>query len=730
MTKADTTRIGTGRLSLLDIVEVARNFRPVNIAPENMQRIKDSHHVVKTIVANDVKAYGITTGFASLRDTVLKPEEASLLSENLIRSHASGLGDPFPEDVVRASILIRLNALAMGNSGVSPELVNNLIYMLNQRIYPFVPQQGSVGSSGDLAPLSHLFLVTIGEPFARLYKPSLLGNGYIAKPREQDFIYLHEYEGRHKLPYVTLGPKEGLGLNNGAVFSTALLALGVYDIRKLVLHADLSAALTYEATRAVPDHLRESVVSLRPHSGHTISAQNIKNMLEKSELVPMDYPSALNMAAWNMAMVELARINLTGLSEEDQKAIRHMRDFMATKQAVIRQEIEQHKARVVNQSPRARESQACKMACEELNHIWESYLMLVDQSHPDMVVGISEQMRRTLSGMYQNRILKIFPSNGQPAVQDNYCLRATPTVHGPLYRALGSAEETMLTEINSTTDNPIIVLDEIYSKHQAMGGSMSFTDWVEQNLSAIAHEVVSGANFHGEPIGKAADYLGIALSEIANISERRIALLTTASHSKGLPSYLAWKAGLNSGFMIPQYAAANIASETKFMANPASVDSIPTGENSEDHVAMSTFAGKKLHVMIENVTRVLAVEMACATLAIQFQQPAKSGLQMRAVLGTLKGEDGKGLGHHILQQVIASRFSQTQGTTKLAAFERVQNMSPDELDAEFRKELKDMGLGDSAVAKIDPCVTRDVVSAEILHRIETLIKSGRLLART
>lgn len=441
-------------LTLRQIHTVCCHDAPVILGEEARQRVLASRQVVDDLVAQDAVVYGITTGFGKFSDVSITSEECKTLQRNLIITHAVGAGEPFSRAVSRGIMLLRVNNLAKGYSGARLEVLETLIAMLNRGVTPVIPQKGSLGASGDLAPLSHMVLPMIGLGEAE-YGGEILPGG--------------EAMARAGIPTVELVAKEGLALINGTQAMTSVGAMTLFDALELMESANIAAALTYEAHRGVVDALDPRVHRIRPHWGQMETAKVLRKYLEGSKNV--------------------------------------------TRQGEIR-------------------------------------------------------------------------------VQDRYSLRCTPQVHGASWDAMRYVEERVETEINAVTDNPIIFPETM--------------------------EGISGGNFHGQPMALSFDFLGIALAELADISERRIESLVNPSMS-GLPAFLVKNGGLNSGFMIVQYTAAALVSENKVLAHPASVDSIPSSGNQEDHVSMGTIAARKAGEILENLRRVIAMELMCACQAIDLQ---------------------------------------------------------------------------------------------------------------
>ncbi|MEW6307431.1 MAG: histidine ammonia-lyase [Bacillota bacterium] len=472
-------RIDGISLSLTDIERVARGQR-VALCPSARARVAATRQVVDRLVAGDRPIYGVTTGFGRLADVAVPPAAAEELQVNLVRSHAAGVGDPLPEPEVRAVILLRANALARGHSGVRPEVIGLLLDLLNAGVHPVVPSQGSLGASGDLAPLAHIALVLIGRGRAAVSGTVCDGGEALA---------------RAALLPIRLQAKEGLALINGTQAMTGIGALAVAQGLRLAGLADAVAALTTEVLRGIPDAFDERIHSARPHPGQVESARNLRAHLAGSRL-----------------------------------------------------------------TTRA----------------------------------------------------------GEARVQDAYALRCIPQVHGACRDALAYAAGVLRTEANSATDNPLL----------------------------FGEEVLSGGNFHGQPVAIAMDLAGIALAELASISERRTERLLNPALNDGLPAFLTRNSGLHSGLMLAQYTAAALVSENKLLASPASVDSIPSSANQEDHVSMGTIAARKARTILDHTRQVLAIELICAAQAIDLRDgvsrlsPAGRRLHaaVRAVIPPLDGD--------------------------------------------------------------------------------------------
>lgn len=487
------------RLTREEVVRVARFGEPVVLADEARRRVAASRRVVEELVARGEAVYGVTTGVGELRKVRIPPEDAEALQRNLIRSHASGVGPSLPPEGVRALMLLRINALARGFSGIRIETLDALVAMLNLDLLPVVPVQGSVGASGDLAPLAHVALALMGEG-------EVDWRGRRAPAGEQ--LRLAGLEP------VTLQAKEGLALINGTQFMTGIGILVSWDGDRLLDAADAAAALTMEALGANRAAFHPFIHGLRPHRGQRMTARRI---------------------------LELTR----GSCRLD------------TPQAAAR-------------------------------------------------------------------------------VQDAYSLRCVPQVHGASRDALEYVARVLEIEANSVTDNPLVVAPDAAERLWNDLPSEEADAWGPDFCVDGPGLVLNGGNFHGQPVAIALDLAAVALAEVASISERRIERLVNP-HLSGLPPFLAPDSGLHSGYMVAQYAAAALVSENKSLAHPASVDSIPTSANQEDHVSMGPIAARHAAQILENARRVVAVELLCAAQAVDLSGgPAGLGQGTRAVYEAIR----------------------------------------------------------------------------------------------
>jgi histidine ammonia-lyase len=441
------------------VAEGAPGEPAVELSPEAVRKVRRAQQAVADLIARGEIAYGITTGFGAFKDRIIAPDQVEQLQRNILMSHSVGVGEPFDRGTVRALMLIRANTLAKGHSGIRLETLHLLLEMLNRGVHPIIPSQGSLGASGDLAPLAHMALVLIGEGQAEFRGQVLPGA---------------EALRRAELAPTTLAAKEGLALTNGTAVMSGLGALAVHQAEGLNCIADAAGCLSLEALHGTTLAFDERIHAVRPHPRQIDCARHLRQLLEGSDFT----------------------------------------------------------------------------------------------RHHD-------------------------PYN----VQDAYTLRCIPQVHGAVRDAIAYARWVIEIELNAATDNPLLFFDE---------------DEVT---------VLSGGNFHGEPVAIAMDYLSMALTELGNISERRITRLTDeASNAHVLPAFLIKHGGLNSGFMLIQYTAAALTSENKVLAHPASADTIPTSANVEDHVSMGCTAARQACQILDNLERILALELMAAAQGVDFRR--------------------------------------------------------------------------------------------------------------
>ena len=450
-----------GPLALADLERIGRGGAEVVLAAQARTCMMQSRQTIEAILGSGERVYGVNTGFGKLSDVRIAPADLGRLQLNLVRSHACGVGEPLPDEAVRVMLALRANVLAKGLSGARPEVAERLLDLLAADLLPVVPSRGSVGASGDLAPLAHLALALIGEGRCRLQGKEM--------PTTEALALVG-------LTPLHLEAKEGLALLNGTQAMVAVGGLALARALRLVDLADAAGATTLEALLGTPAAFDERIHEARPHPGQIRCAERLRDLLEGSEI---------------------------------------------------------------------RES-------HRLN---------------------------------------------DPRVQDAYSLRCMPQVHGAVWGALDHARAVVEIETGSATDNPLV----------------------------FASEVISGGNFHGAPLGYAFDYAGLALTDLASMSERRIDRLVNPDLSEGLPPFLTSDAGTSSGLMIPHVTAAALLSEAKVLAHPASVDSVPTSGGKEDHVSMGMTAALKLDRLVGLVERILAIELIAACQGLEFRRPLRAG---------------------------------------------------------------------------------------------------------
>jgi histidine ammonia-lyase len=472
--------VGPTGLSPSDVVAVARGGAPVELAAEALAAMTASRSIVDGIERDGRPVYGVSTGFGALAGTFVEPSRRVELQHALIRSHAAGIGAPMPREVVRAMLLLRIRSLAMGYSGVRPVVVRGLMDLLNRDVTPWVPEHGSLGASGDLAPLAHCALVLLGEGW-------VLGKDGGRVPAAEA---LHTAS----LPPIDLAAKEGLALINGTDGMLGMLLLAIEDARHLFTMADVTAALSVEAMLGSDRPFLPELHTIRPQPGQAISAANLHRLLQGSSIM------------------------------------------------------DSHR--------------------EDLTH----------------------------------------------AVQDAYSMRCAPQVAGAARDTLDHATLVAGRELVSIVDNPVVLPDG---------------------------RVLSTGNFHGAPLGFAADFLAIAAAEVGAIAERRVDRLLDVCRSRDLPAFLTPDPGVNSGLMIAQYTAAGIVAENRRLASPASVDSLPTSGMQEDHVSMGWAATVKLRRVLDNLTSLLAVELLAAVRGLQLRAPMTPSVAGRIAIEALQPAAGE-----------------------------------------------------------------------------------------
>lgn len=465
-------KVGDSILRISQLVDAARKGLPVELSKGASKRILESRRTVEEWLGEGRKVYGITTGFGALADVAIPLDQARALQKNVLLSHAAGVGEPLPPEVVRAAMLLRVQDAALGRSGLSLEVVQRILDFLNQGVVPVVPSKGSVGASGDLAPLAHMFLPLMGE------------GEVVYKGRNLPAAQMLKELGMEPLEP---GPGEGLALINGTQVMTAIGALAAWDALQLARIADVACAMSLEVLLGTRTEFDPRIHEARPHPGQALSAQNMLRITAGSEII---------------------------------------------------------------------------------------------SSHKDC-----------------------------SRIQDAYTLRCSPQVHGASRDAISYVIQVVETEMNSSTNNPLVFPE--------------------------TGDYLLGGNFHGQPVALGMDFLAMAVSELANISERRIERLVNPQLS-GLPAFLIQDGGLNSGFMIAQYTAAALVSENKVLAHPASVDSIPTSANKEDHVSMGTIAARKAREVVRNSQQVLAIELLCAAQALDLFTDMRAGQGTQAAYRVIR----------------------------------------------------------------------------------------------
>jgi len=467
--------LGDTGLTLEYIADVARAGRAVVLGDAARSRMAASRAVIDAVLAGGDDAplvYGVNTGFGALAEVRISPQEIRALQKNLVRSHSAGVGEPLPRDAVRAMMLLRAAVLARGHSGARPQVADLLCRMLERGVRPGVPSRGSVGASGDLAPLAHLALGMMGEGRAEL---------------DGQLVPAAEALARAGLQPLELEAKEGLTLLNGTQHMTGVGGLAVLDALHTCLIADIAGAMSLEALKGTWHAFDPRILAARPQPGQMESGARLARLLAESEIA---------------------------------------------------------------------------------------------ESHKDC-----------------------------GKVQDPYSLRCMPQVHGASLDVLGFARAVLEREAMATTDNPLVFVDPA-APH---GG-----------------EILSGGNFHGQPVALVLDAAAMAVAELASISERRIEQLVNPHLSSGLPPFLAPQSGLNSGFMIAQVAAASLVSENKILCHPASVDSIPSSAGREDHVSMGATAALKLTQVVSQVRDVLAIELLAAAQGLDLRRPLSPAVMLQA----------------------------------------------------------------------------------------------------
>ena len=541
-----TVKLDGKSLTLENVIEIARNNAQVILSPDAKKRVETTAQLIAQWVKSGKIIYGVTTGFGPFSEVVIPPEKARELQRNLLLSHASGVGSPFPTEIVRAAMLLRANTLTSGYSGVRLETLELLISLLNKRVHPIIPEKGSVGASGDLAPLSHMALVLVGEGEAEYQGVILPGEKALNKAGLQP---------------IELEQKEGIALVNGTQVTSAIAVLALADAQALVRSAEIAAALSIEALEGVLDAFDERIHKVRPHPGQIRTAKHITLILEGSSQVLSSKKRAENA---DKATTDFHK-TLPHETLADETLMKILEQTVHTVSAIDQQlAVEAHNTATVLRRQRA--------------HI---------QQHIESLGVSKEALEAAVQAARTTR-----------RVQDAYSLRCTPQVLGAARDAIDYAKHTLLTEINSATDNPLIFPE-----------SQTF---------------LSGGNFHGQPVAIAMDLLSIAITSIGSIAERRIARLIDDKLSNGLPLLLLHPQlvdqGVQYGLGLAHITAAALTAECQTLSTPASVHTIPTSANQEDHVSMGTLAARHAREIVHNVEHILAIEFLCAAQGIDIRK--------------------------------------------------------------------------------------------------------------
>jgi histidine ammonia-lyase len=472
MTKSQF-QLGCETLSIQKLFQILRGELKLNLSEEAIAKVKKSQACVDKIVAEGKVTYGVNTGFGVLCDQIISSSDVSKLQSNLLKSHSVGVGKAIPNEVAKLMLITKAHSLAQGFSGIRLETLNRILWHIEQDVIPVVPEKGSVGASGDLAPLSHLFLPLIG-----LGEVMVKGKKWAT----------HEYFAANKIAAIELGPKEGLALINGTQFMASFGAIGLYRFHQLLDQADVIAALTIDAAAGSAKPFDARLHEIRPFIGNKLVAHRVTKLLEGSQI------------------------------------------------------------------------NASHLGCAK--------------------------------------------------VQDPYSLRCVPQIHGASRNAWLHVKQTIEIELNSVTDNPMVLNEK---------------------------EIISGGGFHGQPIAMALDYATLAAHELGNVADRRCYLLLEGK-KYDLPSFLLKDAGLNSGFMIPQYTTAALVSENKSLCFPASADSIPTSLGQEDHVSMGSISARKFNQVLDNLEFIQAIELMYASQAIEFRRPQRSSAILEEVMKLVRAK--------------------------------------------------------------------------------------------
>lgn len=632
----ETVIINGHDLTVEQVVAVARYRARVELDPAARARVERCRAVVDRLLESETKVYGLTTGFGSKRDVFIGRSEVQQLQRNLVMSHACGVGRPLDEDQARATMLLRANTLALGVSGVRPDVIDIVLNMLNEGVFPYIPCQGSLGASGDLAPLSHLGLVIMGHPAGRIFKnkqrrSNSRGHRTVESPNAEAFesSTRERLLDRFGIEALELEAKEGLAINNGTQMMTGIGVLTLYDAEHLVRTAEIACAASVEAIKSIVAAYDERLHAVRPYPGQVRSAANLRRLTADSTILQQSLNMALVASA--RRLLEEARGHLERDTEVDVsapiEAIDRVRD-LAT-------ELVRCPETALETQLQALDASKWPDSTERQRHIfaWRFVLAPMKRGAEDayrqlLALDLGEESVKSRESVTRalDALERAVPN--QPRVQDDYSTRCMPQVAGAVRTVISQCREALTVEMNAATDNPLIFPPELDERR--------LEDYrAKLTVPACVEAVTSGGNFHGEPVAFQMDFLAIGIAELGNISERRTAHLTDGNLNNGLPSLLIWKSGLNSGFMIPQYTAASLVSENKVLSHPASVDSIPSCENTEDHVSMGSIAARKARTILENVEWVVAIELLNAYQALHFRRPLTPGPATQALVREL-----------------------------------------------------------------------------------------------
>ena len=584
-------------LSIEQVLRVAEDFAKVEIADEAIENVIESQIFITNQVELGKIVYGVTTGFGINADKVIEQKDASELQRNLLLSHACGVGKPFDEIIVRAIMTIRLNTLLAGHSGVRLETIRLLQQFLNYNIHPHIPEQGSVGASGDLCPLSHMSIPLMGEGLVYFEGQRMRTSELYALPQIQKINAEIEATNTHrseqdKMPLIApieLSYKEGIGLSNGTTLMVSLGVFGVSRAKRLMDKSILSAALLMEGHCSRPKAFDHKIHAVRKHSGQTEIARRVRELTKGSTMIginPIDilrhFPKTIIV---DNADFSVLTNRLTQLHNHLQKQIGITNNLEVQIKA---------KERLVNVERLLKiETPQDFLNFENLEKVMD----FIPKLFCDFLLKYmpTELKNRT----FWQDLVHIAKRKITP--QDAYSIRCFPQVFGASLKAIEHAEAVISEELNAVVDNPIIFMEN---------------QILPDGTKVMENDVISGGNFHGQPIALVLDYMKLAVAEMGNIMERQINKMVDAATNDGLPPFLIQGAGLNNGLMIPQYTAASIVSENKVLVHPASADSIPTSANQEDHVSMGPIAGRQLLQIITNVQRILAIHILTAKQAV------------------------------------------------------------------------------------------------------------------